>query len=146
MDEYRIKSIEHLSSLWQDIYSVSGKVDWSGMLPFYSDHIHFKDAVQEIHGKKPFIAMTRRLARRSKNLRFLIHKAGMEGDLAFVEWEMVISYKNFPESSVYGSSRIMLREGKIVDQRDYYDLWGDIFDNIPFFSKVYRAFMKWGFG
>ena len=37
-------------------------------------------------------------------------------------------------------------EGKIAEQRDYYDLWGDIFDNIPRFGKMYRKFMKSRFG
>jgi len=35
---------------------------------------------------------------------------------------------------------------KIIEQRDYYDLWGDIFDNIPRFSVMYRKFMKKKFG
>jgi hypothetical protein len=76
----------------------------------------------------------------------VIHHATMDGDLVFVEWEMVISYKKFPTSSLYGASRITLREGKIIEQRDYYDLWGDIIDNIPFLNKGYRRFMKKRFG
>ena len=32
------------------------------------------------------------------------------------------------------------------DQRDYYDLWGDVFDNIPWMAKRYRKFMKKRFG
>lgn len=146
MDEFRIQSLEHLTSLWVDIYSKSGRVDWSGMLPYYSEDIHFKDAIQEIFGKRSFTAMTQRLAGRSKNLRFLIHNACMQGDLVFVEWEMVISYRRFPESSIFGSSRLLLRDGKVADQRDYYDLWGDIYDNIPLWHRFYRAFMRWAFG
>lgn len=90
--------------------------------------------------------MTRRLARRSKNLEFLVHNSVMEGDLIFFDWEMIISYKNYPKSSVFGSTRILLRDGKILQQRDYYDLWGDIFDNIPVVRKVYRRFMRKRFG
>ncbi len=37
-------------------------------------------------------------------------------------------------------------EEKIIEQRDYYDLWGDIFDNIPSFRKPYRRFMRKHFG
>jgi limonene-1,2-epoxide hydrolase len=146
MDEFRITSIEQLKSLWQDIYSAQGRVDWSGMLPYYADDIRFRDSVQAISGKRRFTAMTRRLARRSKKLRFIIHNAVMEGGLALVEWEMVISYKSFPSSSVFGASRLLLKDGKIAEQRDYYDLWGDIFDNIPFLSKAYRLFMRRSFG
>ena len=42
--------------------------------------------------------------------------------------------------------RIVLRDGKVLDQRDYYDLWGDILDNIPFVGKLYRLFMRKRFG
>jgi hypothetical protein len=68
-------------------------------------------------------------------------------NIIFLEWEMTISYKNNPSSILYGSSRLTLNEaGKIIEQRDYYDLWGDIFDNIPRFGKAYRKFMKKKFG
>ena len=84
MSDARIESLQHLLSLWRDIYSDSGKVNWSRMLPYYSDDIHFKDAVQEIRGKARFAAMTERLARRSRNLEFIIHNALQRDDLVFV--------------------------------------------------------------
>jgi hypothetical protein len=37
-------------------------------------------------------------------------------------------------------------EGRIQSQRDYFDLWGDIFDNIPWFAGPYRRFMHRKFG
>jgi hypothetical protein len=58
-----------------------------------------------------------------------------------------IGTEKYPSSILYGSSRLTINnEGKIIEQRDYYDLWGDIFDNIPRFAKVYRKFMKKKFG
>ena len=60
---------------------------------------------------------------------------------------MILVFKNTPSSSVFGASCITLNEeGKIIKQRDYYDLWGDIFDNIPGIGKGYRKFMKKFFG
>jgi hypothetical protein len=74
-------------------------------------------------------------------------RAGMQERNIFMEWEMTISYKKNPRSVVYGASRLTLDEdGKIKEQRDYYDLWGDIFDNIPLFARVYRKFMRRKFG
>jgi hypothetical protein len=71
----------------------------------------------------------------------------MQGSVFFIEWEMTISYKKYPSSVLYGSSRLTLNEDeRIVEQRDYYDLWGDIFDNIPRFGRAYRNFMKKKFG
>ncbi len=37
-------------------------------------------------------------------------------------------------------------DGRIIGQRDYYDLWGDIFNGIPVFRRVYRGFMRKYFG
>jgi limonene-1,2-epoxide hydrolase len=145
-DEYRITSVSQLCDLWKGVYRGKDGVDWSGLLPYYDEDIVFKDSIQEIRGMADFAAMTERLARRSRDLKYVIHCAVMEGNLIFVEWEMVISYKKYPTSSVYGTSRITLREGKIIEQRDYYDLWGDIIDNIPFLNKGYRRFMKKRFG
>lgn len=146
MEEYRITSAEQLCNLWKDVYSRKGGVDYSRLLPYYHDDIIFKDSIQELKGIEDFTAMTERLAKRSRDLEYIIHNAVMEGDLIFVEWEMVISYKKYPTSSVYGASRITLRDGKITNQRDYYDLWGDIFDNIWFLRKGYRRFMRKRFG
>ncbi len=76
-----------------------------------------------------------------------IVKAVMEENTIFIEWEMTIKFKKNPSSVLYGSSRLTLNnEGKIIEQRDYYDLWGDIFDNIPRFGKAYRKFMIRKFG
>jgi hypothetical protein len=70
----------------------------------------------------------------------------MQDNLIFVEWEMIISYKKYPRTSIFGVSRTILKDGKIIDQRDYYDLWGDIFNNISFFARGYRRFMRKRFG
>jgi hypothetical protein len=91
--------------------------------------------------------MTERLTERSKDLKMHIVSAVQQENIIFIEWEMTISYKKNPSSVLYGASRVTINEvGKIIEQRDYYDLWGDIFDNIPRFGKAYRKFMKKKFG
>ena len=47
----------------------------------FADNIYFKDTVQEIRGIKDFTAMTRRLAKRSRNLEVVIHSSSMQDDL-----------------------------------------------------------------
>lgn len=146
MNEYRIRDLEHYLSLWKDIYAHSEGPHWDHILPYYHENILFKDTVQEIRGIQAFSEMTERLSRRSKNLDLLITGSSMNGNIIFVEWEMIISYKKYPKTSIFGVSRTILEEGKIVDQRDYYDLWGDIFKSINFLSRGYRRFMKKRFG
>jgi hypothetical protein len=133
--------------LWSKTYSSEGKPDWSHILPYYDDNIYFRDSIQEIRGIVEFTAMTERLTKRSKDLKMRIVNAVMENNVILMEWEMTLSFKKYPSSILYGSSRLTLNEnGKIAEQRDYYDLWGDIFDNIPRFGKAYRRFMIKKFG
>ena len=146
-DKTKILTLEEIKQLWTNTYNREGKPDWSHILPYYDDNIIFKDSIQEIKGKEEFTKMTQRLTKRSQDLKMNIGNAVMEGNIVFLEWEMTISYKKYPSSILYGASRLTFNDkGKIIEQRDYYDLWGDIFDNIPHFGKIYRKFMKKKFG
>ena len=145
----RVETKEQFMELWTKTYNTEGKPDWSHILPYYDDDIYFRDSIQEIRGIDDFKEMTERLTQRSHDLEMKIVNCLMEGKLIFFEWEMRLSFGKYPKSIIFGESRITLNEaGKIVEQRDYYDLWGDIFDNIPKFNfaKRYRKFMKKKFG
>ena len=138
---------ESIKELWSKTYNTEGKPDWSHILPFYDENIHFRDSIQELRGIEEFVAMTRRLTGRSKDLSMKIVRTVQQERDIFIEWEMTIKFKKNPSSVLYGTSRVTLNEeGKIIEQRDYYDLWGDIFDNIPRFGRAYRRFMKKKFG
>ena len=134
--------MEH--TIWDN---TDGKPDWSHILPYYDKDIYFWDTVQKVHGIEEFKGLTERLVERSNDLKMHIKNIAQNGNVIFLEWEMTLSFKKYPNSSIYGSSRVTLNEkGKITEQRDYYDLWGDIFDNIPRFNKTYRKFMHKKFG
>lgn len=143
----QITCIETVQELWSQTYNTVGKPDWSHIIPFYDDGIYFRDSIQELHGISDFVEMTQRLTKRSKDLTMAIVTALKQEHIVFIEWEMTIGFKKYPNSIMYGASRLTLNEnGKIIAQRDYYDLWGDIFDNIPRFGKAYRRFMHKKFG
>lgn len=140
-------SPELLKELWSKTYNTERRPDWSHILPYYAHDIYFRDSIQEIHGIVPFTEMTERLTARSKKLKMKIINILMTDNVVFMEWEMTLSFKKYPSSTLFGASRLTInRDGKIYEQRDYYDLWGDIFDNIPRFGKMYRRFMKKKFG
>jgi len=140
-------NVESIKDLWSKTYNTEGKPDWSHILPYYDDDIYFRDSIQGLQGMEEFKAMTERLTDRSNDLTMHIVRAVQQNKDIFIEWEMTIKFKKNPSSVLYGSSRVSLNdEGKIIEQRDYYDLWGDIFDNIPRFGKAYRRFMRRKFG
>ena len=145
-EEYKL-TLEIVKALWTKTYNTDGKPDWSHIMPYYDDEILFKDTIQEIKGKEDFVAMTESLTKRSKGLNMELLKVLQDENDFFLEWIMTIQFKKYPNSNMYGASRLTINEqGKIIYQRDYYDLWGDIFDNIPRFHKMYRRFMKRKFG
>ncbi len=140
-------TVELIKELWSKTYNTNGKPDWSHILPYYAEDIYFRDTIQELRGIKPFTEMTERLTARSKELKMKIVNVIMSENIVLMEWEMTLTFKKYPSSIMYGASRLTINDkGKIAEQRDYYDLWGDIFDNIPRFGKLYRRFMKKKFG
>jgi hypothetical protein len=140
-------SVEQVRELWSKTYNRDGKPDWSHIFPYYCKDVVFKDSIQEVHGIEDFKALCERLTNRSKQLRMSIPSIVMGNDCIFMQWEMTMMFKKFPSSTLYGATRLGLdEEGRIRTQRDYYDLWGDIFDNIPWFARSYRRFMHRKFG
>ncbi|MBK6966415.1 MAG: nuclear transport factor 2 family protein [Bacteroidales bacterium] len=137
----KITTIDTVKELWSQTYNTAGKPDWSHILPFYDNNIYFRDSIQEIHGIEAFTKMTERLTQRSKDLKMRIVNGFMERNTVFIEWEMTLSFKKYPSSILFGTSRLTINEeGKITEQRDYYDLWGDIltiFRDFISLQKVY---------
>ncbi len=138
---------EKISELWSRTYNTDGKPDWSHIYPYYHDDIVFQDSIQRIEGIEEFKALCQRLTDRCQELKMHLPTVVKEKNSIFMQWEMTMMFKKFPSSTIYGCTKLTLHEdGRIKEQRDYYDLWGDIFDNIPWFAKPYRRFMHKKFG
>ena len=133
--------------LWSKTYNTEGKPDWSHIYDFYHEDIVFHDSIQKIEGKDNFIALCERLAKRCKQLNMDIHSIAMKDNVILFDWTMTMMFNKFPSTPIFGSTKLTLHEdGRIIGQRDYYDLWGDIFNGIPWFKKTYSRFMHKKFG
>jgi hypothetical protein len=138
---------ETVRELWSRTYNTNGKPDWSHLFPYYHDDIVFQDSIQRVQGRDAFEAVCNRLAGRCRELKMEIVDLCRTEDVIFLQWEMTMMFRRFPSSTVYGCTKLTLDgDGLIIRQRDYYDLWGDIFDNIPRFGSAYRRFMHRKFG
>ncbi len=138
---------ETILALWSKTYNTDGKPDWSHLFPFYHPDLVFQDSIQRVEGIEPFKAMCNRLAERCKSLHMDIRTLTQDGPVFMMEWKMTMSFKKFPDTPVFGATRLTLHpDGRIIEQRDYFDLWGDIFNGIPKFKPLYRRFMKRKFG
>ena len=136
-----------IKELWSKTYNTAGKPDWSHIFKYYHKDIIFQDSIQRVVGIDDFIAMCNRLAQRSQQLRMEIISIIQKDNVIMFDWIMTIMFKKYPDTPIYGSTKLVLNDdGLITEQRDYYDLWGDIFNNIPGFGKIYRRFMIKRFG
>jgi limonene-1,2-epoxide hydrolase len=140
-------NVATIQELWSKTYNTEGKPDWSHIFPYYHQDIVFQDTIQRIEGIEPFMAMCKRLTNRTQQLNMEIVSIAQNGDVILFDWIMTMMFKKYPSTPLYGATRLVISEdGYITHQRDYYDLWGDIFNNIPHFGKMYRRFLVKKFG
>lgn len=140
-------SKEMIRELWSRTYNTDGKPDWSHIFPYYHPDIVFQDSIQRVEGIVEFKALCNRLTQRCKQLRMEILSLAQDDNVILMDWIMTMSFKKFPDTPIYGSTKLTFHvDGRIIGQRDYYDLWGDIFNGIPRFCKLYRNFMHKKFG
>lgn len=136
-----------VEELWSKTYNGEGKPDWSHIFPYYHHDIVFQDSIQRIEGFEHFQAMCSRLTQRCQSLHMQLSNVNQKGNVISMEWVMTMSFKKSPTTPLYGSTFLTLNEdGYIIKQRDYYDLWGDIFNYVPYWKKTYRKIMKKYFG
>ena len=138
---------ETVKELWSTTYNTNGKPDWSHIFKYYHRDILFQDTIQRIEGIDNFIAMCNRLTKRTKQLNMEIVSIVQNDNTIIFEWIMTMMFKKYPSTPLYGCTKLLISDDNyILEQRDYYDLWGDIFNNIPRFGKMYRRFLIKKFG
>lgn len=147
VERLRPLDVSVVRELWSKTYNSAGKPDWTHIYPYYHPEVVFQDSIQRTEGKEEFVALCERLTRRCEKLQMDIHAVAGSGNTIFMDWKMTMVFRRFPSTPVYGSTRLTLHEdGRIIEQRDYYDLWGDIFNGVPWFRGIYRRFMRRFFG
>ncbi len=138
---------DSVMELWSRTYNTKGKPDWSHIFPYYHKNIIFQDIIQKVEGKKAFIEMCNRLTERCEQLQMDISAIAHQPPVIFMEWKMTMIFGKTPSTPIFGCTKLTLDEdGLIIRQRDYYDLWGDIFQNVPVMRSLYPKFMHKLFG
>ncbi len=147
LSERKQLNIETIKELWSKTYNTDGKPDWSHIFKYYHKNIVFQDTIQRIEGIDNFIDMCNRLTKRTKQLNMEIVSIVQNDNTIIFEWIMTMMFKKYPSTPLYGCTKLLIsQDNYILEQRDYYDLWGDIFNNIPRFGKMYRRFLIKKFG
>jgi hypothetical protein len=140
-------TVEQFRELWSRTYNTEGKPDWSHIFPYYHENVIFEDSIQRIEGIEAFRGVCARLTKRCKQLNMEIRSVAMNPGEIFFDWKMVMMFTKYPPTPVFGCTKLTLDENNlIIYQRDYFDMWGDIFNGIWYFRKPYRRFIHKHFG
>jgi len=143
----RTLDVNTVKELWGRTYNTEGKPDWSHLYPYYHPDVVFQDSIQRIEGIEEFIGLCERLTQRCQSLHMEILSIAQDSNIILMDWIMTMAFTKYPPTPVYGSTKLTLHEdGRIIAQRDYFDLWGAILDGIPLLKTRYRRFMRRVFG
>ncbi len=140
-------SPDTVRAMWSKTYNADGLPDWTHIFPYYDERVVFQDCIQRIEGFENFQALCNRLTNRCTSLRMDLNDIIQKDNVIAFDWKMTMSFRKSPDTPIFGFTKLTIGpNGKIISQRDYYDLWGDIFNGIPGFNKMYRKFMSRFFG
>ena len=126
-----------------DAMSSEGPADFSLVDQYYHPDVRFQDPIQQLQGRDAFIEMTETLVRRCKELRARVNDAAQTGDLIFLQWTMEMKIGPSPLSTIEGVTKLRLGpDGRVIEHRDYFDLWGDSLGSMPGLGGLYRRFVR----
>ena len=132
---------ERLRALFTKAYGQSGPTEaqWREL---YAPEVHFQDPTQEHHGLEAYIKAQEGLLNRCDDLYLVPGALAIDGQAAFVEWEMGLKIKGI--TFVYpGVSRMRFNDaGLVVEHRDYFDFVGPTFGPVPLLG----GFVRWLYG
>jgi hypothetical protein len=127
-----------LRSLFSKPYGAPGPSEeqWRAL---YAEDVLFQDPTQERRGIDAYIKAQEGLLQRCDDTYLTAGAIAIDGDQAFVEWEMGLKIKGI-EFIYPGVSRLHINsEGKIDAHRDYFDFVGPTFAPVP----VVGGFVRW---
>lgn len=108
----------------------------------YAPNVHFQDPTQEHHGLVAYIRAQEGLLKRCDDVFLTPGAIAIDGQTAFVEWEMGLMIKGL-EFIYPGTTRLRFNDaGLIVDHRDYFDFVGPTFGPVPLLG----GFVRWLYG
>jgi limonene-1,2-epoxide hydrolase len=99
----------------------------------------FRDPLQTLHGRDAFLAMNRRILARATHLSFEVSDAVGGRGSVFLAWTMHFEPRFGPKLVFQGTTHARVSGGKIIEQRDYWDLLSSVAQSIPFVRNVYAS-------
>lgn len=111
----------------------------------YTQDVTFIDPLHRIDGCCALEGYFAALYDNVRYCRFTYHEARQDGDIAFVTWTMHFAHSRLAggrDISVDGCTRLQFAaDGRVSQQRDYFDAGAMLYENVPLLGRVIR-FLK----
>ncbi|MBI2393638.1 MAG: nuclear transport factor 2 family protein [Deltaproteobacteria bacterium] len=111
------------------------------LLALYDAAVVFEDPMQKIEGIEAFAELNRKMIAHARSLRFDVHEVVEQNEQLFATWTLHYAPRLGPSMKIGGATHVRVRDGRIVEHRDYWDLMSSVVDVIPGASRVYKSVM-----
>ena len=108
----------------------------------YAPELRFEDPMQVTTDLDAFIATTERLVQRARELSFTVASIVGTDEEFCLTWTMTFAPKIGPTIEVDGVSHFRARQGRVVEQRDFWDLATLFASAIPGGRSIMRAALR----
>jgi hypothetical protein len=109
-----------------------------GIDALYADHMRFVDPIQQVEGRAAFRRLNERLLERSAEIRFEGFAIVGDEPLLVATWVMIWKPKVGPQMRIPGASEMRTEGGRVVYQRDYWDLLSAVMSGFPLVEPIYK--------
>jgi len=111
----------------------------------YSDNVTFTDPFTSVHGIDELTEYFSSAYANVISCGFDFGEPVVSGEDVCIPWEMHLRHKRIRKGNpvvVEGISQLVIREGRVVSHRDYFDIGQLLYENLPLMGRVVRWIRK----
>jgi hypothetical protein len=110
----------------------------------YHEDVVFRDPVQQVRGRAKVLAAVARYAKGARKLQLLIDRSRVSAsaDHLYAPWTSIFAGKFGPTVYCDGVSQLILRDGRVIYHRDYFDVLGTAVGAFPRVVAAYQFLLR----
>lgn len=114
----------------------------ASLLALYHEDVFFEDPHQRTHGKEALARFLRQRYSKLREVELQLLSFSSREQEAHTTWTLRFRPRIGPRIQIDGASYLQLRDGKILSQRDYWDLLSSLIETSPFIAIAYQTLWR----
>ena len=131
-----------LADALRDVYLAferDGDAAITRLAELYDDDVVFRDPLQTLRGRAAFVAMNRRILARARRCSFEVSSVVAAKGSVFLAWTMIYEPHRGPTIVFEGATHARTYGGRVIEQRDYWDLLSSVAASLPVVRDLYAS-------